>query len=148
MFCALTSLSPGTMPIPVVFMYMPPLPPTTFVSPAIILTPAASACSAMECTTLSRRPVSRPSSSMNPHVMYLGTAPIIRRSFTVPHTQSFPISPPLKTSGVTTNESVLIAHLPCSSTKAASSILSSISFLKYLPKISLISTADDLPPLP
>ena len=92
--------------------------------------------------------MSSPSSRMKPQVRYLGTAPIIRRSLTVPQTQSLPMSPPLKTRGVTTKESVLQAILPPTSSTAASSILSSTPLEKCFPNISPISCALLLPPLP
>ena len=85
---------------------------------------------------------------MNPQVKYFGCAPIINKSFTVPQTQSLPMSPPLNTSGVTTNESVLQAMRPGISSTAASSILFSTSLLKCFPNISFMSWAEDLPPLP
>ena len=49
---------------------------------------------AMLRTIFSRREISSPSSRMKPQVRYLGTAPRMRRSLTVPQTQSLPMSPP------------------------------------------------------
>jgi hypothetical protein len=52
-----------------------------------------------------------PSSMMNPIDKNLGIAPLTRRSFTVPQTESDPMLPPGKKRGRTTYESVVIAVL-------------------------------------
>ena len=130
----------GTKPTPAVLIRIPPaylpaaspalfsamLPSITFVSPATIRMPASRAVSAIECAISRTRSISVPSSRIQPHVRYFGTAPRIRRSFTVPQTARRPMSPPRNFTGVTTKLSVVSASLPQPATSALSSISSSV----------------------
>ena len=138
----------GTKPTPAVFITICPFPSTTFVSPATILTPASFAVSAMDFTIFWSTCVSAPSWMINPQVRYLGVAPLMRRSLTVPHTHSLPISPPGNSIGVTTKLSVVMAILPLPSTTALSSISVSTLLSKALTNISSISSEVAAPPLP
>ena len=63
----------------------------------------------IEIVILSKSAYLNPSSTIMPQDRYLGIAPETARSFTVPHTESFPMSPPGKNKGLTTNESVVYA---------------------------------------
>ena len=60
----------------------------------------------MSCATAPTDGQSVPSSRMKPQDRWLGTAPLIARSLTVPLTARSPMDPPGKNSGRTTNESV------------------------------------------
>ncbi len=63
--------------------------------------PTSSATSFMDLTTLFRSSTSNPSSTTMVSVMARGCAPIMARSFTAPHADSFPMSPPGKNNGST-----------------------------------------------
>ena len=132
-------------------MNMPSAAPrgTTLVSPVAMGTPAARAASAMEATMRASSSMGKPSSRMNAALSARGDAPLMERSLMVPWTASFPISPPGKNSGVTTNESVVKAMraAPASSTAWSSSRLSR-GLSKAGRKISRMSWALSLPPLP
>ena len=90
-------------------MNMPSTAPfsTTLKSPATIFTPADLHAFLMEIVIFSKSAWLNPSSAIIPQDKYLGIAPETARSFTVPHTESFPMSPPGKNKGLTTNESVV-----------------------------------------
>ena len=75
---------------------------TTFVSPVTIWTPASAAVLFIDKIILSRVSYSNPSSIINPQEINNGFAPITDRSFIVPATASFPMSPPGKNRGLTT----------------------------------------------
>ena len=94
----------GTRPIPAVLMKRPSAPPrsTTLRSPVTTSTPPSAAAARIESAILSREERANPSSMMNPQEMKRGTAPTTARSLTVPHTESFPMSPPGKKRGLTT----------------------------------------------
>ena len=116
------------------------------VSPVTTATPAASAAALMDATMRRRLSVGRPSSMMRARLRYFGSAPHMARSFTVPQTQSLPISPPGKNSGSTTKLSVEKASCPSSiapSPRAFSALLPSSGII-----ISSMSAAVFLPPLP
>ena len=84
---------------------------TTLVSPVTIVTPALSASDFMESSIRSRSSKGSPSSRMRAHEMKSGLAPMTARSFTVPFTASFPMSPPGKKIGVIVKVSVVKAML-------------------------------------
>ena len=109
--------SSGMMPTPAVVTNRPSAAPrgTTLVSPVTTRTPAASAASAMSATIARSSAIGKPSSSTNAAESQRGTAPAMARSFTVPCTARWPIEPPGKRRGCTTNESVDIASLPAGS---------------------------------
>ncbi len=88
-------------PTPVVARYSPPPSPrrTTFVSPALIRTPASSAARARLATIRFSCSTSKPSSMNALRVMYIGRAPATARSLVVPWIASEPISPPGNSSG-------------------------------------------------
>ncbi len=79
-----------------------------------------------------------------------GTAPVTARSFTVPCTARWPIDPPGKRSGETTNESVLNASRSPDGrvSTAPSPSCSSCGFLNASKKTASTNAADDLPPAP
>ncbi len=104
--------SSGMRPTPAVVTKRPSAAPrgTTLVSPVTTRTPAASAASAMSATIARSSAIGKPSSSTNAAESQRGTAPAMARSFTVPCTARWPIEPPGKRRGCTTNESVDIAR--------------------------------------
>ena len=71
-----------------------------------ICTPAFFAAAAMEAMIFSSSPRGRPSSMMKEQLRYRGSPPHMAMSFTVPQTESFPMSPPGKKRGLTTKLSV------------------------------------------
>src|SRR5664280_1243857 len=73
-----------------------------------MVTPQAAAATPIDVTMARRVSIGIPSSMPRAAVRAMGTAPRIARSLTVPCTASDPMSPPGKTSGLTTKESVLI----------------------------------------
>ena len=95
---------------------------TTFVSPAMISTPAARAAAAIASTSARRSSAERPSSSTKERVSASGSAPAMARSLTVPLTASSPIDPPGKRSGLTTNASVVSASSPTAAASPSSVI--------------------------
>jgi len=121
---------------------------TTLVSPDTMSTPALRAASAMLSTTLRSRSRSSPSSRMKPQVRYLGRAPSMDTSLTVPCTARVPMLPPGKNSGVTVYPSVLMAMGPESSSLAASSSVRRMGLSNCSRKSSLMSRWEALPPLP
>ncbi len=101
---------------------------TTFVSPATICTPAASAARAIASTSARSSSASSPSSRISDRLSASGRAPDTARSLTVPLTARSPIEPPGKRIGLTTNESVVSASsTPSVSTAPASPIAASVS---------------------
>ena len=101
--------------------------------------------------TISRRSLTaNPSSMTNATESQRGTAPQTARSFAVPWTARWPIDPPGKRSGETTNESVLNAsRSPDGSVSTAPSpSCSSSGFLNASMKTASTRAADDLPPAP
>src|SRR5215471_863076 len=140
-----------TNPIPVVLMYSPSALPfsTTFVSPVTICTPALSAAACIDATTRRNTSNGKPSSRMNATLIHSGRAAPIARSLIVPCTARDPMSPPLKNSGFTTNESVVIAsRIPFSETTAWSSMRSSTGFPSAGKNTSCNNSALSFPPLP
>ena len=99
-------------PTPEVEMKMPSALPfsATFVSPAIMDTPASAAASCMDCAMRSRSANEKPSSRMNDAVRYLTCPPDMATSLTVPDTAKRPISPPGKKMGLTMCPSVESYH--------------------------------------
>ena len=137
----------GMTPTPAVVMNRPSAAPrgTTLVSPVTTCTPAAAAASAMSATISRSSAIGKPSSSTNAAESQRGTAPAIARSLTVPCTARWPIEPPGKRSGCTTNESVDIASRPPG---AASTAPSPSSLPNASTNTASTSAADDLPPAP
>src|SRR5208283_340398 len=126
---------------------------TTFVSPAIMWTPAFSAAFDMDDKILRKSSIGSPSSIINPVERQYGRAPTTDRSLTVPLTASSPIVPPGKKSGETTYESVVKASLkdepstlrsPLLMVAESPSSLMSNSGTKH----SAINWCISLPPLP
>ena len=105
---------------------------TTLVSPVTIYTPAFWQAVLIDTNTSQNSSIRKPSSSIKLKDKYLGIAPHIARSFTVPFTASSPILPPGKNMGDTTKLSVVKAQLPVKFKKAPSCF----SFKKALFKIS------------
>ena len=145
-------LRPGyfTKPIPAVLIYiLSPLPrSTTFVSPVTTCTPALSAVHLMDSTIFSKSSTGSPSSIIKEQLKYFGTAPHIAMSFTVPQTESLPISPPGKNIGSTTKLSVEKASFSAPSTIAPSPKASSAGFDSAGTISFSIRRAVFLPPLP
>ena len=79
---------------------------------------------------------------------YKGLAPMTERSFTVPATASFPMSPPLKKMGETVKLSVEKTSFPDSSRTAPSSSLFSMGFPKYFKNKFFINFWVSSPPVP
>ena len=92
----------------------------------------------------------RPSAMTNATESHCGRAPLTARSLTVPCTASWPIEPPGKRRGETTNESVLKAsRSPEGSVRTAPSPSCSSSGLRNASrKTASTSAAEDLPPAP
>jgi hypothetical protein len=109
-------------PIPLVFIKIPSAFPagTTLVSPVATLTPVLAASSAMLFIIFLRSSKANPSSIINPRLKNKGLAPITDKSFTVPATHNFPMSPPLKKTGLTVKPSVVNAIF-CGDFKTAAS---------------------------
>jgi len=80
---------------------------TTLVSPVTILTPAFSEVSLIDFTIFLKSFIKNPSSIIKLKLKNLGIEKLVTKSFTVPQTASFPISPPLKNNGFTTKEFVV-----------------------------------------
>src|SRR5450830_68620 len=111
-------------PIPAVLMMIPSSAPfsTTFVSPVTIAVSTSWVASSIDATILRKSLMANPSSITIALVRASGAAPIIARSFTVPDTESRPISPPGKKMGLTTCVSVVkMRKPPCASGMAAPS---------------------------
>ncbi len=149
---SIPSLIPSGMnPTPEVLIKIPSALPrsTTLVSPVTTSTPASAATFAIESSIFPRFSILNPSSRIRPQEMYLGTAPLTARSFIVPQTASFPISPPGKKMGLTTYESVVKANLmPLKLNMAESSSLCRMGFWSFLSIRSPISSCVSFPPLP
>src|SRR5674536_140091 len=86
-----------------------------------MVTPQAAAATPIDVTMARRVSIGIPSSMTKAAVRAMGTAPRIARSLTVPCTASDPMSPPGKTRGLTTKESVLITTAPDRSAAEAGS---------------------------
>ena len=162
MFPVTITLSPGLIlsfpnlkfstliPIPEVLINIPsPCPfSTTLVSPVTISTPAIFAVSLKDSIILFKFSTLNPSSIINPKLRYLGMLPHINRSLQVPHTASFPISPPTKKRGLITKLSVEKAISPFKLKLAPSPsifnlLLPTLGNITFFIKFSLCS-----PPLP
>ncbi len=142
----------GITPTPAVVTNRPSAAPlgTTFVSPVTICTPAATAAAAMSATISFSSAMGKPSSSTNAAEIHCGTAPDMARSFTVPCTARWPIDPPGKRSGCTTNESVENASRSPDGrvSTAPSPRSSSCSLRNASTNTASTSAAEDLPPAP
>ena len=133
-------------------MYTPsaaPLP-TTLVSPVTICTPALAAASLMSATISRSSSIGKPSSMTKAADSHCGRAPETARSLTVPCTATWPIDPPGKRRGETTNESVENASRSPDGVRsaAASPSCSSSSLRNASRNTASTSAADDLPPAP
>ena len=93
---------------------------TTLVSPVTTCTPAFSQANLIATRISQNSFTGSPSSIIKLNERYLGVAPHIAKSLTVPFTASSPIFPPGKKIGETKKLSVEKAVLPCRSIKAPS----------------------------
>ena len=142
---------PFMIPTPAVLMKTPsPFPRSTaLMSEQTILTPLSKETSAIDLASLSKSAIGYPSSTIMPTDMYFGSATETDRSLTVPHTASFPKSPPGKNIGDTTKLSVVKAMLLDSNSKCAASLKKLNSGLcKYLKKTERIKLRVKEPPAP
>src|SRR5207253_1009356 len=135
----------GTSPTAVVEMKTwSPLPrSTTLVSPVTSCTSHSAQAARIEATIRRRSSSGSPSSRMKAAAMNWGRAPPTARSLTLPVIASFPMSPPGKKIGLTTNESVVTASRPAANGRVAWSSRGPAGA-----KTSLISSCVRRPPLP
>ena len=114
------------------------------------MTPASAAASAMSATISRSSMMEKPSSRTKAAEIHWGRAPIIDRSLTVPQMARWPMDPPGKRRGLTTNESVEKAmRSPDGSSMTAPSDMPSRVLLRNASRnTASMSAADALPPAP